>query len=660
MATTENTLRTRQNMEILDVWKNLSSQVNALTKRQIAVFPDTVKPKTQRDLEVEVNVDKTVEALNNALETRLANLEFVLKNDAQLREVVVRPARRVERDSSDESSDVSSSDSSSSSSDAPSEQEIPPYIDTTELGKEDRKRANASNKIRERLLMERAKREKQAERFQAERRAERKGRIGKEDIKLLPFQNAYQDVVTTGAIVSQWNNIVRFFQKQGLSKQSQEMIKVKVQDLVPNLEALLYGLGQAVDALFSHPSYTNQVGMKILELLRTQSVYQLIKTQIDTASFEILSVSGLDTAFKNIFAELSQERRELLDEISVRESGRITDKPIRIIPKFSTQNFEERLKALASELGINPSSLPDNLVNKLKAMNQADFEKATGELLVETKRRGVIRDTKQQKAIEELQRRRLELAHLERENSVVLPARVRMLEENIRLAEADEKYEVGALGAQEPLIDLPNVSNPPSQNDFYDVDIQSGEEILDESAYRRAVDEYERQKAEYDRVVAMNEQIENDNMMREVLGAFDDTQKQEVILSLKRQLKETTDEADQNALRANALQSKIATLTSQLSALANKNYRQPSAFIRTTITNLDALANAYAGNFQKTKGRGKPIDSRGLAGMGSHYGAEDDSEEEDDSESESESEGEDPLAFDDRRNDSYYSRPARR
>ena len=56
------TLRDRANMEILDVFKNVNRQVFGREKQQIAVFPETILPNTQRDTDTEVNVDKL---LNN-------------------------------------------------------------------------------------------------------------------------------------------------------------------------------------------------------------------------------------------------------------------------------------------------------------------------------------------------------------------------------------------------------------------------------------------------------------------------------------------------------------------------------------------------------------------------------------------------------------------
>jgi hypothetical protein len=235
MTSTE-TLRAKQNMEILDVFKNLNSQVNAITRRQIAVFPDTMKPKTQRDLEVEVNVDKSIESINRLLETKLSSLEFIIQTQ---------------------------------------DFQLDPFHEN-EL-EDPRIRKSAS-------------------------------------------QTQFTTLNNTGDIIPLWNGVVRYYQQVGLSKQSQEMVKVKVQDLDANLEATLYGLTQLIDALFANRSFTDQLGLRLLELLRTKSVYQLISRQVDSSTFELVSVAVLDASFQNIFAELSQERRENLSKVSQRAS----------------------------------------------------------------------------------------------------------------------------------------------------------------------------------------------------------------------------------------------------------------------------------------------------------------------------------------------------
>jgi len=622
MASTQNTLRTRQNMEILDVWKNLSSQVNALTKRQVAVFPDTAKPKTQRDMEVEVNVDKAVESLNNALETRLGSLEFVLKNDSQLQVFSEAPPirRRIRIEDSDGK--------------APSM-----YMTKQEILDEFKKLTKQLSRVKSEGKVERAALIKRIEALRGEQR---------DTIKLLPFQNSYQEIINTGSIVSLWNSIVRYYQKVGLSRQSQEMVKVKVQDLVPNLEAIVYGVSQAVDVLFANNKYNDNVGLKILELLRTQSVYQLIKRQVDTSAFEVISVFPLDTAFKNIFAELSEERRELLGELTNKETGSISTRPIRSIPHFQSGNFEERMKALSDEMGIHLEDVSPSVLEKLRQMNQTDFERYAGlalQSIQKTKGSLSARD-----ATLEGERLRLvkEIGGADYRLNTTIPREIQGMNEMIRRIDDDDLKEPPA---DEPLIDVGNEPEPPNPEDYFEAvgDEKVWNEEMGPADLDEAMIKFEADLETYRQNVERNYSITLQNRLNRIARQDIDTQ-QEERANLVREVQELEDEIPR-------LEEYLALLFEE-----ERLYDDDTALYYAEA--LDAIIDVYAGTkLQKTKGKGRHSDiayaqrskSRGLAGMGSHYGAEDDSES--DGGSEIDSDEEDPLAFDDRRNDSYYTRP---
>ena len=169
------TIRDRANFEMLSVWKNLNSQVFDRTKRQIAVFPQSVKPKTERDLTVEVNTDKSIEQLNKVFETKLGALEYLVQ--------LLQRGK---------------------------------YIKDEETG------------------------------F----RVKSEGIIKGEDYTI--YGQTFQATVNTGDVIPLWNQIVRYFQQQGLSKDSQEIVKVKTQELKPNLDALTYGLRKSIDYIFEN------------------------------------------------------------------------------------------------------------------------------------------------------------------------------------------------------------------------------------------------------------------------------------------------------------------------------------------------------------------------------------------------------------------------
>lgn len=630
---TENTLRTRQNMEVLDVWKNLHSQVNALTKKQIAVFPDTLKPKTQRDLEVEVNVDKTIESLNSLLEARLASLEFVLRNDQQLKgTIAVRPSVRVVVEPEVKADD-----------------EVPPLRPYAELSVAERRQAEREMRQRERLREQRearlvAEAEQRGRREAEQKSAQVSGEIQK-GVKEIPFQSAYQEVINTGSVVSLWNNIVRFYQKQGLSRQSQEMVKVKVQDLIPNLEAIIYGLGEAIDVLFSNNTFNSSLGMKILEMMRPLSIYKLVKQQVDTSSFELISVSAMDTSFKNLFTELSQDRRELLAEVSKRgESGsRLATRPIRIIPEFSTKNFQERLKALMEEMGVK--SLPQDIVQNLRKMNQTDFERYADQAIREVKSQHKPRLTSQESyLVRKAEELTFEIEAGRYQRDVTIPQDIERLAERaeaLALPVEDAKYE-----AQK--VDIPEGGIHPEDLNVDDFKDENGD--VDLSRWGFAVAQWEAEEEEANRLDKEREDAIHHNQMIDDSQINDEVERRRLYDDIEREIRELQESVPH-------LDAMIEQMVEELEDIEVNSPLRKAEWADSVFEALREFLSR-SGRQQKTKGKGKPVDSRGLAGLGRHYGA-DESESESEG-SESESEEEDPLEFDDKRNEMYYSRPARR
>lgn len=71
-------LRNNQIREVLDVWKNINSQVFDREKKQVVEMKDEVAPQKTRDVDTEVSVDKQVETINRIIESKLTSLESLL------------------------------------------------------------------------------------------------------------------------------------------------------------------------------------------------------------------------------------------------------------------------------------------------------------------------------------------------------------------------------------------------------------------------------------------------------------------------------------------------------------------------------------------------------------------------------------------------------
>ena len=633
------TIRAKQNMEVLDVWKNLNSQVNAITKKQISVFPDTLKPKTQRDMEVEVNVDKSIEGLNASLESRLASLEFVLKNDKQLSRTLAKPgvARPVVVEEEEEPV------------------AIPEIRITKEMSKAEREEADRHNTAVARQYREELQRfrERQAEkeaRLREESRArsaeaEQKGlEKGISQAQTLPFQKAFQEVLNTGVIVSQWNAIVRYYTKPGLSKQSQEVIKVKVKDLEPNLEAILYGLDQVVEALFAFNRFTDLIGLKVLEVLRSVSIYRIIKQQVDASSFELVSVAMMNTSFKNIFAELSQQRRELLSGVSERGEPH-QKRPIRIIPDFDTTSFQERLKELMSELGVR--ELPDDLVARLKKMNRADFLKYADEAIREVKAiapNHPARNTEEGvRLIQEYQALVARSRQIHDDIHTNIPRDIRMLE-------AQNDYLRSGGDGDEKMMELPPAGVFPTLPDVLDYTDAEGE-VNNEWLF--VISKYDDAYAKATRQQEERSRAEEHNRIIEEARRADETRREELIRRNEEEIRRLTEDEIPGAEQA------LEEITAQKDAVEEEVDAMNLSWALEAIQALKQLEDSF--KKQRTMGKGKPhkgedIDTRGFASMRHHYGAKE-KESSSEEETDDSSDEEDALDFDDRRNEMYYSRP---
>jgi len=280
------TLRDRANMEILDVWKNVNRQVFGREKQQIAVFPETILPNTQRDTGTEVNVDKSIEQINKIIETKLGPLEALIDKIPQ------NFAQWLPRGS-------------------------------TEISK------------------------------------------------------VFTEATLTGDVIPLWNQIVRYYKQPGLSKDSQEKIKMSVHQLEPNLKALNYGYKLAIDKVFEvdyagqPDSYNEKMALMVMELLRAESVYKIIQEQIHSTGFNILDNEALNSAYKNNFQSLTQNEIAFLKNFSPR--GSVMSTGIRNVPDFSSQTSVQRLRQIQDELGVQ---FPEEMLSEFRRMpmNQLNAE----------------------------------------------------------------------------------------------------------------------------------------------------------------------------------------------------------------------------------------------------------------------------------------------
>jgi exonuclease VII small subunit len=540
-------------MEILDVWSNLNKQVASRTRKQVAVFPDTLKPKTERDLAVEVNVDKAIEGINKTIEQKLGSLEFFLQN---------------------------------------------------------------------------------AKKFQDPKFSQ-------------SIIQAIEQSTNTGDVIPLYNNIARMAHTVGLSRESIQVIQIQLQALLPNLEAITYGLLQAVNSVIGFmnseaqlpddevASYPKSLTGATLDFLRTYAVYQFIKEEADkdnTATPDLLTVEALNIAFKNAFENLSASDISMIKE-RIPDANWLLSNGMKNVPDFPVGDYEGRLSALEEEMGFRiPSALRTSLI-ALPINQQKDaLAKMKNEVLPEIKNRYSQQDARAIRSAEKLFKEAKELERqitkLENEDKI-LAEEIEAIQRGVELSpeDAERLFELQGEIPLEP--SLPSLLNSPSIE-----------------AYRTEMAEYNRtlavvreKQAEYARVKAQNEFIRNLLIPDQSESARDEQirEREEMRRLIPASLDALRRQLHQKDQRATDL---LSASSSAVSALL----RPKPGIVRPVKPLIEEVSSSGSG-----------VATRGLSTLRQNYGFRDsDSEEEEDSDSEEEG---DALDFDDRRNEHYYTRP---
>jgi len=590
-------------MEILDVFKDLNQQVVGRTRKQVAVFPDTLKPKTERDLAVEVNVDKAIEGINKTIEQKLGSLEFFLQN---------------------------------------------------------------------------------AKRFQDPKFSQ-------------SVIQAIEQSTNTGDVIPLYNNIARSAHTIGLSRESLQVIQIQLQALLPNLEAITYGLLQAVSSALGimneenveeddpAPEYPKSLTGASLDFLRTYAVYQFIKEEADkdnTATPELLTVEALNTGFKNAFENLSQFDINTIKEC-LPNANWLLSSGMRNVPDFPVDNWDGRLDALEEELGFKiPGALQVSL--KRLPLNKRKDALATlkSEIVPEVRRQFTRKDQERIQVVESLAKEvRDEDEQYRRlmDQKQMIAEEIEALERGVQIdpVEADRLFQL-----------LPELPVEPEMPDYLDYfpDERAYEQMMDD--YRIAMRVYREKQQEYDFIVGQNafmrellipdqneaerdEQIRaREQMLRELKP-----QEQALITSIRRKREKVIIMARGNARERDAVVDALRIIVNKalpegyrigkqrtvpFDPRVKKEFKDTVAKLPADRPDIQDFDDDEEREEEDEKydgsGKGNRLETRGLSTLRKNYGFRDSESEQD---SDSESDG-DALDFDDRRNEHYYTRPAGR
>lgn len=189
---------------------------------------------------------------------------------------------------------------------------------------------------------------------------------GTSDIGDAEGRRSYNSIVSNGDFITAFNQLVRVYTTQGISRNSQEIIKVKFQEIKPNIDAIIYGIEELVQYLFE----SGKSDKEIFQLVRSQAVYQIVKDQLYRgASYKIIEQGDIEVSIKEVLSELSEIQRAELKDISGRD---ITERSLLKLP-IEIGEDEDRIKALEAEMGFK---LPGDRKGELAELGRREKEQA--------------------------------------------------------------------------------------------------------------------------------------------------------------------------------------------------------------------------------------------------------------------------------------------
>jgi hypothetical protein len=176
----------------------------------------------------------------------------------------------------------------------------------------------------------------------------------------------------TGEILTLYNSAMRLYLKAGLSRDSQESIKIKLMQLLPFINASNQALESVIDFMFSN-GYTDN---KLFWIFNTKSILETIKNQIEGSKLKIIDNSDVMATFKNLAGLQSQERIQILKNLM----NTTTPLKIRTFFNYPLDDYDlmDKVQQLEAEMGVDLSK------SKLR-----DIPIAKAQLLVDEAQRNI-------------------------------------------------------------------------------------------------------------------------------------------------------------------------------------------------------------------------------------------------------------------------------
>ena len=189
-------------------------------------------------------------------------------------------------------------------------------------------------------------------------------------------RRAFETITNNGDFITSYNQLVRLYSQPDLSRVSQDVIRTKFQEIKDNIDALVYGLSEGIQYLFSNRKPTSE----IFQLVRSLAVYRFVKEILEQGSYyKPLDQGEIYASIQRLVAEdFTLGQRMALENL--RDSSDLREVSLLKLPIEMTQD-KARLEALEDEAGFQfPANLKESLNKKEIETLESEYGKIRGDL----------------------------------------------------------------------------------------------------------------------------------------------------------------------------------------------------------------------------------------------------------------------------------------
>jgi len=192
----------------------------------------------------------------------------------------------------------------------------------------------------------------------------------------------FNEAVSVADFIGAYNSFVRLYKTPTLSRTSQELAKVKIQEIKSGLDAVIYGLSQLIEKMFNLGG--SVINKDIIPLLEANAVYRVARSQLNSNIYAFIDTGAIDVEYKQLLAEQSPIRRAELSNILGRDKD-ISSQVIRAPKQFNSVDRANRLKEYKDLYDVDfpeefAQETSDKDFNRLLA-EQGNYESIRAELI---------------------------------------------------------------------------------------------------------------------------------------------------------------------------------------------------------------------------------------------------------------------------------------